>query len=231
MDIHSFNKKMNKIAALADNGNTDGIVSSLERDLLLSYIRELYDIALDEKPAHAKSAHKETHPHEKVEEKMTIPTPSLEIEKPVGVPAPEYVPEVKVSAPVVTPVMVEIQKPLVKYVSESVLKTESTDVSAILAEIFSEEKVIDLSDKLSLTHIQDLTKSMGINEKIFTQQELFGNDQDAFNDTLVKLNGFTNFEEAKQYLTDHIISKYKWTSENKVKKAATFVRLIKRKYT
>ena len=55
MDTQSFNKKLNKISALADNGNADGHFSSLERDLLLSYIRELYEIVIDEKPNVIKS--------------------------------------------------------------------------------------------------------------------------------------------------------------------------------
>ena len=230
MDVQSFNKKLNKIAALADNGNADGIVSSLERDLLLGYIRELYDIALDEKPVHKILLHKAVEQKEKKEDNIiTSPVPT--IEQHVDVPAPVHIPEVKIESPVVAPITVEVPKPQVKVFGESPATSEKKDIAAILAEIFIEEKVSDLSDKLSLTHIDDLTKSMGINEKIFTQQELFGNDPQVFNDTLAKLNSFQNFEEAKQYLTAHIIGKYGWTNESKIKKASTFVRLIKRKYT
>jgi hypothetical protein len=72
---------------------------------------------------------------------------------------------------------------------------------------------------------------MGINERIFTQQELFGNNQMQFNETLQKLNNCQNFIEAKQYLLDNVISVYDWTNEQKIKKAATFVKLVKRKFS
>ncbi len=229
MDIHSFNKKLNKIAALADNGNADGIVSSLERDLLLSYIRELYDIALDEKPSQARHIHKDITPKDVPDDKR-VSTPAPSISKPAEEHIPVHIPEEKKSEPEKVDPPVTIKRQLVAE-PEISSKPTTGDITVILAEIFADEKITALSDKLSLSHINDLTKSMGINERIFTQQELFGNDQGAFNDTLLKLNSFQNFEDAKRYLTDHIITKYAWTNESKVKKAATFVRLIKRKYT
>ncbi|HMT54541.1 MAG TPA: hypothetical protein PKC06_14900, partial [Saprospiraceae bacterium] len=100
----------------------------------------------------------------------------------------------------------------------------------IMDELFAEERISDLSDKLSLSPIKDLTKSMGINEKIFTQQELFGNNQQQFITTLEKLNNCQNFTEAKQYLLENVINDFGWTSEGKVKKAATFIKLVKRKF-
>ena len=54
MDMQNFKNKLKKIAALSDNGNSEGQFSSLEKDLLLSYIRELYDITLDDKIMEAK---------------------------------------------------------------------------------------------------------------------------------------------------------------------------------
>ena len=236
MNIQIFNKKLQKIGALADNGNTEGQFSSLERDLLLSYIRELYDLVLDGKvhpaPAHQPSTPKVPHYQTPVIETTPSAPVAAEVEE-VKTPLmaeiakadiPPVVQEVKHFVPdadVVLPVMETLP------IQTKNVKSENKEA---LAEIFADEKISDLSDKLALTPVKDLTKSMGINEKIFTQQELFGNNQEKFNETLVKLNGFQHFEEAKQYLSESIIPLFDWTNENKVKKAATFVKLVKRRF-
>ncbi|HMT71574.1 MAG TPA: hypothetical protein PKD16_15505, partial [Saprospiraceae bacterium] len=49
MDIKNFNRKLHKISSLAENANDDNDLTALEHDLLLSYIRDLYEIALDHK--------------------------------------------------------------------------------------------------------------------------------------------------------------------------------------
>ena len=59
MDIVNFNKKINKITVLTDSVE-DGIFSALERDLLLTYIRDLYDIALGDNPVAIKKIEKHT---------------------------------------------------------------------------------------------------------------------------------------------------------------------------
>lgn len=70
---------------------------------------------------------------------------------------------------------------------------------------------------------------MGINERIFTQQELFGNNQAHFSKNIEGLNKCQSFDEAKQYLVDNVIYKYDWVAEPKIKKAATFIKFIKKK--
>lgn len=239
MDIKNFNKKLTKISALTDTSSETIQLSSLERDLLLSYIRDLYDLALDNMPAKNQTFT----PEPKTQEKPIIHTQPVAtfIEEPI-VPAPTKVmtpepPKEEVIIPTVITENIEVQKPIQ---IEQVAASVSPDVSIgkpasqsndLIAELFADEKVSDLSDKLALSPVKDLTKSMGINERIFTQQELFGNNQTLFNDTLQRLNNCQNFAEAKQYLLDNVISTYDWTNEHKIKKAATFVKLVKRKFS
>lgn len=233
MDTQSFNKKLNKISALADNGNADGHFSSLERDLLLSYIRELYEIVIDEKPNVIKS----------------FPNTPLQIQKEEVVPAKIQEPVVQEHAEAPVPVINKVEPkpepvailPIIEK-PEVVKATSEAKAAAInpiptvkhnpdaLAEMFAEEKINDLSDKLASSPVKDLTKSMGINERIFTQQELFGNNQQIFNETLQRLNNCQDFGEAKQYLVENVVSTYDWTNENKVKKASTFIKFVKRKF-
>jgi hypothetical protein len=244
MDIKSFNKKLNKISALTDTGNDGVQLSALERDLLLSYIRDLYDLALDNMPSINKNQ-STTVSEVKRQEPVVVASPPVPpivepVQPTISVPTPTIpVYEApKVEEVVNSPAVVEkVEAPAIKI--EPVVVTpeikQSPSVSSIsnelLAELFADEKVTDLSDKLALSPVKDLTKSMGINERIFTQQELFGNNQTQFNDTLQRLNNCQNFEEAKQYLLENVINVYDWTNEQKLKKAATFVKLVKRKFS
>lgn len=72
MNIQVFNKKLQKIAALTDSVSSESTLSTLERDLLLGYIRELYDIALDDKHAQIKPVVKV------IQEEVVLPTPAEE---------------------------------------------------------------------------------------------------------------------------------------------------------
>ena len=244
MDIQVFNKKLHKISALTENAISDGQFSPLERELVLSYIRELYDIVLDEKhpldvrqspvvverkveqaysePVRLPETVKVAAAVQSIEEiKPTVQTVAVEENIVITQPEPE---QIRVYEQIV---QTEVTKP--QPTSQPVFVT-SKENADILAELFVDEKIADLSDKLAQSPVRDLTKSMGINERIFTQQELFGNNQAHFSETLEGLNKCQSFDEAKQYLVNNVIYKYDWVAEQKSKKAATFIKLVKRKF-
>jgi hypothetical protein len=243
MDIRNFNKKLNKIVALTDQNGDEAQLTPLERDLLLSYIRELYDIALDgvivTKPSSSKPTAAEIKPVDiSAPEPVVTSAPAEEFVKPdvkeeskseVVVPVMETSPEVApTTSPKVEPIpVVQEEKPIVTHPINPIQSHINDD---LIAELFVEDKVSELSDKLAQAPIKDLTKSMGINERIFTQQELFNNNASQFNDALMKLNSFGNFNEAKSFIVSELVSTYGWTNENKIKKAATFIKLVRRKY-
>lgn len=239
MDIKGFNKKLKKISALTDTGSDELQLSSLERDLILSYIRDLYDLALDDIPAHIKIHSK---PTGRSENDLTgSQQPSFKTEEKTD--SSDIAIVQKVSTVASNIVDVQMKKDLEELQSVKPIEMNKNEVESLgekksitfdadhLAELFADEKVTDLSDKLALSPVKDLTKSMGINERIFTQQELFGNNQLLFIETLQRLNNCHNFEEAKQYLIENIIATYDWTNEHKIKKAATFIKLVKRKFS
>ncbi|MFZ1749032.1 MAG: hypothetical protein WAU01_02520, partial [Saprospiraceae bacterium] len=204
-----------------------GVFSHLERDLLLSYIRELYDTVLD-------SPHKaQSYVAPKDATHISQPLQQLVVEKPAShkmdmLEVTEKLENVAIShndhhdQPSVVPTA------KVQHSPPKIAATIPTD--DLIMELFAEDKISDLSDKLALSTIQDLTKSMGINEKIFTQQELFANDAEIMTATLKALNNCKDFYEAKHYLLENVIYKYDWVNDNKLKKASTFVKLVKRKF-
>jgi hypothetical protein len=88
----------------------------------------------------------------------------------------------------------------------------------------------ELSDRLSLSSIHDIGKSMGLNERIFTLNELFDGDNQIFEQTLTKLNNATNFDHAKEIISKEIANQFNWLAESKIKKARDFIKLVRRRY-
>ena len=99
-----------------------------------------------------------------------------------------------------------------------------------LLELFSIKKANEISEKLSQLPITDLNKAMGVNEKIFVKNELFGGDDNVFKSTLSRLNTFQNFDEAKDYLASEVAGSFEWTAPDKSKKAKNFIQLVYRRY-
>jgi len=243
MNWQSFSSKIQKIKILAENAEKDGQVSRLERDLLASYVRDLYDLIMDDGSLSQQQVtyKKEVvtpEPVVKKQEPVHTPEPVRIVESPVVTETKTEVVEVPVvhkEIPVaeVAPAVVETPVAPPQPVVQEVVTPPASNVHidpTLLAELFTEEKVTDLSDKLASQKIPDLTKAMGINEKIFTIQELFNNDNVLFNETIQQLNGLSDFQAAKMYMTQHIIQKLDWTSDKKLKKAATFIKLVRRRY-
>lgn len=97
-------------------------------------------------------------------------------------------------------------------------------------ELFEIKTTAELSDKLANSPIADLTKAMGLNEKIFTVNELFGGNQSEMENILLALDGLGSFEEAKSVLRRSVATKYNWTEVTRIKKAKNFIRLVRRRY-
>lgn len=113
---------------------------------------------------------------------------------------------------------------------EETQELETEKVEPELLGLFDISAGSDLSDKLSLSPIKDLTKAMGINEKIFTINELFGGHQEEFDNMMMALNGLNTFDEAKNVLMRSVASKYDWHKKDNQKKAKHFIRLVQRRY-
>ena len=117
-----------------------------------------------------------------------------------------------------------------KYESSENGTVELLEISDKMLEIFKLEEIADLSDKLSSSPIPDLTKAMGINEKIFTVKELFGGDQSSFDNMMLAINGLSSYDEAKDILIKSAAMQYDWDKPSRFKKARSFVKLIQRRF-
>ncbi len=87
-----------------------------------------------------------------------------------------------------------------------------------------------MSEKLGELPIQDIKKAMGLNERIFTVNELFGGEQTTFDTTLSELNSLRSFDEAKDYLIRNVAARFDWASKSRRGKAKEFIKLVKRRF-
>ncbi len=234
MKTRKAQKLLKKISALIENNdNGESSLDTIERDLLLSYLRQLYALILEAKV-------------ENQEEKIVAPSKDIPLQKaePLPTPSPTTAqkPQKKKQAqaeplqtPPKPPQTISEPEPKAQPTSKKKIpsplkaKGETNLWSKDLEELFQLPVAKELSEKLSTLPIKDLNKAMGLNEKIFTIKELFNDDQQLFNTTLEQLNGLSSFDEARQILAE-IAQRFNWTSKTKKKKAKNFIKLVSRRY-
>ena len=238
MNIKQANITLEKINRLYKSMTLDpSNIDDFEQELMLSYIRQLHEaFSPSEKTKKKKKQKTELPPVVSFPkpEKKTAPKPKAEPKpEPKAIKmTPKATPPLPKVAQVETPPPPAESKPKPapspKPASPKVSATNTS--SDTFSELFDHKEAKELSEKLSALPIKDLTKSMGLNEKIFTINELFGGDNKAFDTALKTLNTFHSFDQAKAYLSDNFAGKYNWDSRSNKKKAITFIKLVRRRY-
>ena len=211
MSLKKVKKKIDKIQRTIEL--LDGNVSAIERDLLLVYIRDLYEEVLDlndESPSHISSP------------SVQVPTTKQEV-----TPEPRPIPEKKVDPVEVKEEVHQTEAPKEEVVSEDQNKEV---VNEDLLKLFEVKEAEELGDKLSKLPIKNLSKAMSINERIFTINELFGGDHELFTHTIDHLNGLGNYDEAVDYLTKGVAAEHDWQDPQHLKKAEQFIHLVQRRF-
>ncbi len=239
MDLHNARiliRKLNSLFKSIDDAEAD--ISQIERDLMLSYLRQLYALFLDDKavlaPAPAESAPAKAEP-------LRVPPPPVVEPKPE--PAPfDSIPKVVLPEP--TPAPIPEQKPAPAPIPapepmlptpppsaprEVVSKPASSASNAAVDKLFSFKKASDLSERLSESPIQDLNKSMSINDRLLYINELFGRDRSALDDSLTLLNRFDGFDAAQSFLRS-LAEQYHWGQDERFEIAQTFIKLVRRRF-
>lgn len=242
MDLQKAKKLLNKITALYQGMESDpDSIATIEKDLMRSYVRQFYEHFLENEnnSVVASAAPKKKAAPVKASPKPLPPAPkpvAPVYEKPRVIELSEEVQEFVEEtveptppAPAPSPAPKPIPRtPVVKKVKPSPAPAAIQDEE--VSELFTERKASDLSEKLSSLPVTDLLKTMGLNERILTVNELFGGDANAFKKVMTDLNALSNFEEAKSYLAANVVSKYGWTKRGKKNKAKVLIKTIRRRY-
>lgn len=202
MKFEQSDKHLKKLTSFYERLKEDGNVDAMEIELLKSYTSKfLHSISEGITPV-------EPVPAAPIK-KETPPKP-----KPIEQKAEEVAAPVKESPKV----------------AKAAAPVKASVGSSAFASLFALEDGNELSDKLAKTSINDIGKSMSINEKIFTVKELFSGDRSSFDEVIEKLNGFKTYDEATSFLSNKVAEANEWLSPDKEKKVKTFLKLVQRKY-
>jgi hypothetical protein len=259
MDWQKANIAIKKINALHKSmamGN--GKVTSIERDLMLNYIRQLYELFLEQDVEEIEGV-----PSEKAESLSDRSAPEFEIvdKEKDSEPTPAEEPKPEKPAP---PKIIEIPESIKELEKEEAEQQDDSPVfnspappresqkvrppapqrppeqkkepvrpasynKAELEGLFDFKTGGELADKLSDQPLSDLTKALSINDRLLYMNQLFGKDMSELDDSLKLLNRFENLQEAKS-LIYNLAEQYDWTHEEKMDVAKDFLKLVRRRY-
>ena len=236
MDLQQAKIILNKINALFKNLSIDeGNIASIEKELMLNYVRQLYEAFLDideAAPKSKKTTALKEEPELEVVKPKTEPKPKIEYKPPKIIEIPDSLKDLTEDAPAPSPKpkpepipepVPEPPKP--KATPAPVSSASTVDIDSLL----EHKQAKELSEKLSERPIQDLSKALSINDRLYFMNELFGKDQNALSNALKDLNQYTRLEEAKPYLSE-LAGKYDWLDKEKKETAVNFIKLVRRRY-
>ncbi len=234
MNIKKIEKQLKKINQLFATIKEDGTVSAIERDLMLSYVRGLYEkIVVPQDNSSVKKSTPDASKAKVIAEVPKVKEPTPQVNNIADVVMKEVVEADQFVSRTASSPQIEsnVSSPIGQAVAvQEVAEDPKPEIPQGIRELFEFESISELSDKLSRAPISDLTKCMGINEKIFTVKELFGGDSVLFAKAMETMDKFSSLEQARDYLVEHVAVDQKWSEEGKVKKAANFIKLISRRY-
>ncbi len=252
MNIHNIKKPLEKILHRLESLDPEQDLHPLDHNFFTAELQKAYN-ALYQIDSPRSSAEEEgEHPgkntlfefeDEQFAEKESESTPKTE--SPAPKPSPSE-PQTPKKAPPSPPQATPEKKPAV--VESSEVKEEPKEKSAPpkptagkdstsdsysqdVKELFQIKESSELSERLSRLPITDIWSAMGLNERIFTQNELFDGNAESFQTTVKELNDCQTFEEAQELLAYGPIENFDWTAAERRNIAKNFIRLVKRKYS
>jgi hypothetical protein len=148
-------------------------------------------------------------PDEPVEEAKAIPVTEPEkIAAPV-MARPAVTAEPVITAPPAKSAEPAASKPSVKIKEEHVVADKLQGAQQTVHDLFSGFKAEkDLGTKLQYKPITNLKSAININDKVLFMKELFENNGEKYNEAVDAINGFSDLDEAMNYIN----SNFKWDS-------------------
>ncbi|WP_157472124.1 hypothetical protein [Neolewinella persica] len=226
MSQSSSDRLISRINALHKSLQLDagGKLSAMERDLMLGYLRELYELYAThgEAPAKVVAAPPSAPPPAPTPPPAPAPAPPpppvVEVPKPTPPPPPPPAPVVetpKPAPPPPPPASAPTPAPAI-----------NTSLSSDLRDLFSED---DLASPFGRQPLADLTRSLTINNRVLFSKDLFGDDNDLLNTTLRTLNSSGSMAAAQPVMVS-LARRFEWADESKKETAREFIELVRRRY-
>jgi len=242
MDLNRAQHLLTKIQAFLENGNGKAL-SRLETDLLKSYVIQLYDVLSDE--ALVTKQHDVVRAPEMPSPKITYPdippvyATKPPVEEPEVIEVPKVVPEIKtpVVEPVVTihqpepkPIHIAVPEPVLKVVHQPETTHSYKEASTELKKFFEAPFADDVSEMFSRVPVANIESALGLNERIFTLNELFGGNKNLFDATCAELNSLHSYSDATDLLLKGPAKQFDWSDPTRIKMAEHFIRIVARHY-
>jgi hypothetical protein len=232
MDLEQAKVLLKKINTLNDSLSLDqGQIASIERDLMLSYVRQLYEAYLSKSPNGLATTQKAGIPTE-----MEVSTPAPKQQVAPEPPKRKYTPPKIIEIPDTTPEPVKVTTPPPPRKVTPPPAPKSAPATANkgnndpkIKALFDTKEAKELSEKLSLQPLKDLTKGLSINDRLLYTNDLFNKDTTLFNEALKALNKLDSMDLARPFLEDQA-AKYDWTNGEKADVAQAFIKHVRRKY-
>ncbi|MDX2279515.1 MAG: hypothetical protein NW218_08000 [Saprospiraceae bacterium] len=214
----------------------------IDVDIMLSYVRELYDAVLTDVTPTVVLPKEPAPPRRQNIAKMPEP---IEQDAPSPAPPPPPPPApvtavttprepVVTATPPVQPVVEQKPAPAPPSSPEPpAQQPKAAPHGGIPPEaegLFEEKQAKELSDKLADLPIADLRRAIALNDRLLLTRELFASDGQTFEATINALNGFAQFEDAKIYLLENCVIRYGWLDKKRIDAAKNFIKLVRRRY-
>ena len=237
MDKEKARVLIHKINALYKNidANTPG-VSPLERDLMLSYLRQFYEtIALSQ--SQNKAPVKEVQPEKEVKPIKEV-QPEKEIQRVKEVqPVREIqsVNEVKRETGLLGRergvANFEPEKKIVEPVAPAITPQPADPLSDNeLTHLFIWQEPSNLAERLASQAITNLSFStFSMNERLLYTNDLFGKNSVEMEEAVKMINNFTHFDQAKIFLLN-IGRQHDWHKEERKEAAKSFINTVRRRF-
>jgi hypothetical protein len=171
-------------------------VVRIDVDIMLSYVRELYDALLSETDTAAANAQREQPRKLPVVAKAPDPVEAAPPPAPASPPPPppappvrEMPPQVVATPPPPAPVQEVKPEPAPAPVMEQAPAFTPGSWPPEAEALFEEKQAKELSEKLSELPIADLRRSIALNDRLLLTRELFAGDGQAFEAAIQSLNG------------------------------------------
>jgi len=221
-------------------------IARIDIDIMLSYLRDLYDAFLTSTPAAPPTTLPKTDTRRNTRQEtpgdQAAPTYSVPPAPPappppptiVTAPPPEEKPAPAPPPPPPPPVVPDPPAPVV-FIAPPQSQPDSrrdsdSPMPPEVEALFEHKEAKELSEKLSEAPITDLRRAISLNDRLLMARELFGDDKQLFETAIQTLNNFADFSQAKDYMAQNFVINFDWTNPARIESAKKFIKLVRRRY-
>lgn len=202
-EVSNLINKIQKIWSLARP--SEDKISRIDKDILVTSIRELYELISDLEITphpyrHEKTAKTDTPAGSKQAEenyKKSVQEAPDNTVLPEDKTVTEN--EKKQQQHQVTPPQPHQSKKVLQHKKSTL---DLFEPSKTVSDKYSTTLDNSLAAKINQNRIEDIRTAIGINDKFLMINHLFNGELSAYNDAIEKLNGFTQFHDALQYIEE-----------------------------